>query len=302
MAERFGGQFSPKGAKPAPGPAPQTPPRSGTRPNPNLAPPNMPVKTGIRASFMFVLPLLFLGPLFGGTPQHLVTSFIAAALMLGAAFFTREGIKAHQAFDARKVARRPALPRKLAGSALVGAALVAGAAVWANGLIFPLLFGLIGGALHLGSFGLDPLHDKGAEGIDPYQTDRVAKAVAEAEAYLQGMADAVLRTKDHQMEARVGSFAASARGLFRAIEDDPGDLTAARKYLSVYLMGARDATVKFADLYAQNRDAKAREDYEALLSELESTFAEKSKAFLANDHNDLEIEISVLRDRLKLEG
>ncbi len=46
--------------------------------------------------------------------------------------------------------------------------------------------------------------------------------------------------------------------LFRTVEGDPRDLTAARKYLSVYLMGARDATVKFADLYAQNRNTKAR--------------------------------------------
>ena len=88
---------------------------------------------------------------------------------------------------------------------------------------------------------------------------------------------------------------------FRAIESDPGDLTAARKYLSVYLMGARDATVKFADLYRQNRDARARADYESLLADLETTFAEKSKAFLASNHTDLDVEIAVLRDRLTLE-
>ena len=75
------------------------------------------------------------------------------------------------------------------------------------------------------------------------------------------------------MSAGSTSFAATARGLFRTIEGDPGDLTAARKYLSVYLMGARDATVKFADHYAQTRDAAARADYEALLTDLETTFA-----------------------------
>jgi hypothetical protein len=63
--------------------------------------------------------------------------------------------------------------------------------------------------------------------------------------------------------------------LFRTIEGDPGDLTAARKYLSVYLLGARDATVKFADHYAQTRDAAARTDYEALLTDLETTFARR---------------------------
>jgi hypothetical protein len=296
MAQRFGGQYSPDGTRPAPGPAPE----AGLRPNPNLAPPPLQQKVGVRSGLMFVLPFLFLGPLFGGSQASLLQSFAAAGLMLGAAFLTREGIKAQQAYDARKVARRPAVPRKIFASVLAGGALTIGA-MSSAGLMFPVLFGLIGAALHLGAFGPDPLKDKGAEGIDQFQTDRVAKAVDEGEAYLRAMADAILRAGDRQIEARVDRFAAQARGLFRAIENDPGDLTAARKYLSVYLMGARDATVKFADLYRQNRDAKARADYEALLADLETTFAEKSKAFLANNHTDLDIEIAVLRDRLKLE-
>ena len=66
--------------------------------------------------------------------------------------------------------------------------------------------------------------------------------------------------KDRDLERRVDSFQSTARAMFRTIEDDPRDLTAARKYLSVYLMGARDATVKFADIYARSRDGAARAD------------------------------------------
>ena len=296
MAQRFGGQYSPNGKRPPAGPAAQ-----GAQP-PSPVPADVAVKTGVRSGLMFLLPLLFLGPLLGGSPDSLIKSFLAAGLMLAAALFTREGIKAEQAYDARKAARRPAIPRKIFGSVLAGAAIVAGATVWAEGMIYPVLFGLVGAGLHLGAFGPDPLRDKGAEGIDLFQTDRVAKAVTEGEAYLAAMADAVLRVKDRQIEERVSRFASSARALFRAIEADPGDLTAARKYMSVYLMGARDATVKFVDLYRQNQDAKARADYEALLVDLETTFAEKSKAFLANNHTDLDVEIAVLRDRLKLEA
>ena len=43
-------------------------------------------------------------------------------------------------------------------------------------------------------------------------------------------------------------------------------------------MGARDATVRFADVYATSRDAKARADYEALLTDLETNFASRTKA------------------------
>jgi hypothetical protein len=139
------------------------------------------------------------------------------------------------------------------------------------------------------------------EGVDAFQTGRVAKAVDEGEKHLAAMKDAILRAGDRGLERRVDQFAAAARGLFRTIEADPGDLTAARKYLSVYLMGARDATVKFADHYAQTRDAGARAEYEALLSDLETTFAAKTTTFLSNGRTDLDVEIAVLRDRLKLD-
>ncbi|MBN2629156.1 MAG: 5-bromo-4-chloroindolyl phosphate hydrolysis family protein, partial [Rhodobacteraceae bacterium] len=144
--------------------------------------------------------------------------------------------------------------------------------------------------------------DKGAEGIDTFQTDRVARAVDEAEKHLSAMRDAILRAQDRQLEGRVDRFIAAARALFRTVEEDPRDLTAARKYLSVYLMGARDSTVKFADLYARSRDPQARADYLALLDDLETTFADRSRRLLSDNRSDLDVEISVLRDRLKAEA
>ena len=60
--------------------------------------------------------------------------------------------------------------------------------------------------------------------------------------------------------------------MFRAVEHDPRDLNRARTFLSVYLLGLRDATVKFADLWGRSRDAEARAQYEALLGDLETSF------------------------------
>ena len=110
------------------------------------------------------------------------------------------------------------------------------------------------------------------------------------------------RAGDRSLEARVERFAATARAMFRGVEADPRDLTAARKYLSVYLTGARDATVKFADLWRSNRDAGARAEYEALLDDLETNFARRTQALLSDDRTDLDVEISVLRERLQREG
>lgn len=290
MAQRFGGKFSPN--QPAAS-TPQAPANrfDGKRPLPAQG----------RTNLLFAASLLMLIPAFTGGPDALFSGLGATALMLGAAWLTREGVIAQDAYDARTLARRPAIPRKLFAAVLTGAGLGLGATISQPGL-YPVLFALAGAALHLAAFGLDPMRDKGTAGMDSFQTDRVARAVDEAERSLTEMRDAILRAGDRALEARVDAFATTARSLFRTVEGDPGDLTAARKFLSVYLSGARDATVKFADFYATSRDASARADYLGLLDDLETNFASRTRSLLVNNRSDLDVEIGVLRERLQREG
>ena len=95
---------------------------------------------------------------------------------------------------------------------------------------------------------------------------------------------------------------AAALRMIRTVEEDPRDLTGARKFLGVYLMGARDASVKFVDFYKRNHDADARADYEVLLGDLEQNFAARTEKLLLDDRSDMDIEIKVLRDRLQRES
>ena len=289
MAERFGGKYS----------ASENRPSMGAAGVPIVADPKP--KGLWRTNILFLSSLLFLFPAFGDAPRDLFLGLLAGGLLVLSASLTREGIKAETAYHARKLARRPALPRKIIGAAFTGAALAVGGLISDQGMVYPMLYALVGAGLHLAAFGLDPLADKGMEGVDAFQTTRVAQAVEEGEKHLAAMQDAILRAGDRALERRVERFSAAARTLFRTIEADPGDLTAARKYMSVYLMGARDATVKFADHYARSRDVSARADYEALLGDLETTFAQKTTTFLSNGRTDLDVEIAVLRDRLKLD-
>ena len=288
MAERFGGKYSPGGSPPPDAPRPfdgQTPARAGARVN-----------------LLFAAAVPFAITAFFQQPTGLALDLGAFAVLILAGWLTRDGVLAHQAYDGRKVARRPAIPRKLFASVLTGAGLFLGGFVPGASLADPLIFAVAGLVLHLLSFGPDPLKDKGMAGVDSFQTDRVARAVQEGEAYLAAMKGAILRAGDRTLDQRVETFAATARKMFRTVESDPRDLTAARKYLTIYLMGARDATVKFADIYARNRDTQARSDYEALLGDLESNFTGQIQALMADDRTDLTIEIDVLRERLQREG
>lgn len=282
MAERFRGRFSPGDGDAA------EDGWDGRRPR----------RAGARANALFVAPIPLVVMAFGRDPAGLALNLAAFGVLMAAAFMTREGLRAEAAYDARRVAKRPALPRKLIGTALVAAGL---ALAGASDPVAAAIFAGLGAVLHFMAFGPDPLSDKGIEGVDAFQTDRVARAVDEAEAHLGEMARVAAATGDRPLEIRVGQFAATARKLFRSVEEDPRDLTGARRWLGVYLLGARDATVKYAELASRRPDAQARADYVALLDDLEEGFAQRTRKMLLDDRSDLDVEIEVLRDRLARE-
>lgn len=292
MAQRFGGQFSPN--------SPKSAPKSG--PKPTTAHPfkgKMPTRLGGRVNLLFVLPFLFAITAFFSGTVGMVLNLGAFGLMMLAAWLTREGIRAHVAYDARTVASRPTIPRKMMGSVAMGTGLAL-AATAQGGIIEGVVLGAVGTVLHLLSFGPDPLTHKGIEG-DDFQSSRVARAVDGAESELKAMNAAIAPLRDRQLTARVDAFQTTARDMFRMVEQDPRDLTAARKYLGIYLSGAREASEKFADYYQRTGEPAARDDFVTLLDDLERNFAAKTETLLQDDRSALDIEMDVLRERLARE-
>ena len=143
---------------------------------------------------------------------------------------------------------------------------------------------------------------KGLDDASDFDRDRVANAIDKAETLVGQLMDQARGIGDREREGRVERLATAARAVFRAVEEDPRDLPRARKFMGVYLTGARDATAKFADIYSRSRDLQARTDFVALLDDLESSFNAHRESLLIEDRTDLDIEIEVLRDRLKHEG
>lgn len=244
---------------------------------------------------------LFLLSAFAQEPTGMASDLGAFGLIAGGMWMTREGLRAEAAYDRNPKANRPAFPRKLFGGMLTGLGLALGAAA-PNTLLDAGLIGLAGIALHFFAFGPDPMRDKGSDHPADFQQERANRMIAEARAHLDQMKAAIRRSGDPRLEARVALFAGSVNQLFDQVSRDPGDLGAVRRYLGIYLMAARDATEKFAKLYARSRDTSARDAYIALLSDLENDISAHSRKLLEGDRSDLDIEISVLRERLAREG
>lgn len=293
MAQRYGGKFSPEQNRRESSSRQKTAqfPRGAKR-----------TRAGGRVNFLFLTSAPLAIRAFTSPPAQMAMLLVAFGTLILSAWLTREGLLAQEAYEARKVARRPALPRKIIGAVLMGAGLGLAGFATTGGNPVCIAFGLAGLALHLFSFGLDPLKDKGMDGRHIAQTDRVARAVEQAETHLRAMSDALRLVADRPLLARVERFQSTARDMFRVVEDDPRDLTAARKYLGIYLIAARDATQKFADIETRAPSQESRQKYEALLDDLESGFSEKTRLLLLDDHADLDVEIEVLRERLERDG
>ncbi len=294
MARRYGGKYSPDGAGAG---APQPAPFRNRRVSR--------VTMRARALYLLPLPLLFagLGAIQRGSATEMLGELGAFAGLMLSAWLLGEGLRAEDAYDARGVARPPAIPRKLFAAVLTGASVfLAGVTSLGQSPFGAIAFGAVAGAAHLLAFGLDPMKKKGLEGVDELATDRVARAIDQAEGLVRQIGDAAKRIGDRRLEGRIERLCDQAREVFRVVERDPRDLSRARTFLSVYLLGLRDATVKFADVWSRSQDAQARTAYEDLLGDLEKSFTTQRTHLLEDDRSSLDIEIEVLRERLQQDG
>ncbi|MFV0386659.1 5-bromo-4-chloroindolyl phosphate hydrolysis family protein [Paracoccus sp. (in: a-proteobacteria)] len=254
-----------------------------------------------RPKWVTIAAVPFLLGAFFQAPAGLVGDLAAFGLIALGMWQTQQGLRAEAAYDIRASARRPALPRKLLGGLLAGMGLGLGAAE-PGALTGAGLIGLAGVALHLLAFGADPLRDKGIDDAGDFQQERSRRMIAEGQSFLDQMKQAIRLSGDPALVARVALFEGTVHRLFARVSRDPRDLAAVRRYLGVYLMGARDATARFADLYASSRDGQARAAYEAFLTDLERDFTARSDKLLEGDRDELEVEMTVLRERLAREG
>lgn len=297
-AQRYGGRYSPD-AKPA---------ASGQTPPPLPPFRNRPARqVSLRSRLMYLLPLPLLfagiGAISRGSAPEMLGELGGFAGLMLAAWLLNEGLRAEAAYAARSVARPPAIPRKLFAAGLTGISVaLAGTFGLGQDLFAALAFGVVAGVAHVAAFGLDPMRRKGMEGIDPVASDRVVRAVERGEAMLRETLAAAKRIGDRPLEARIERICDQARDVFRTVEEDPRDLARARTFLNVYLLGLRDATTKFADLYGRTRDTQTRTEYESLLADLEGSFAAHRTLLLQDNRSDLDIEIEVLRERLQQDG
>ncbi len=302
-SKRFGGRYSPDGETTASNDGAASPRVKDAHPFRG----RQAKSVSIRALALFFLPtpLLFaaFSDISSGNALGMGADLVAYAALILGAWLLRDGLAVESAYNARASAKPPAFPRKTVAAGLAGLGVgIATFFGWGLGIIETAVFGAAATGAHLAAFGLDPMKSKGLEGVSSAEAERVHEALAKAEALITETHAAAESLRDRAITTRIDRLCAAAREVLRSVEEDPRDLRRARKFLSVYLKGARDAAVKYAHARERGDDPAITREFTLLLTDLEASFTAQREKLLLDDRADLEVEIEVLRERLKQDG
>lgn len=228
----------------------------------------------------------------------------ALFLLMYGAVLARRGIRDEMVYQRRRIARPPRVPKKSLAAVLIAAGVfVCSAFAWAQPL--PAALGLAGGALagFFLAYGGDPRRVKtlpvGPYGFTP---EEVIAALEDANASIESIDAANRRIRQPELSRRLRRISELAREIVGLIEQEPRDLRRARKFLRVYLEGARKVAQGYARTHRLRQSAELEANFRNVLVDIEDIFVEQHERLLDKDVEALDVQIEVLAAQLQREG
>jgi len=216
------------------------------------------------------------------------------------------GSREEFANEGRALTQSP-MPRKLMGSvAAAAAAFLISAGAVHDGIPMALLFAALTGAGCVLAYGLDPRVDRAAieaaakrAGISGKD---VVASLEDAHRKVQGIEDAAAGLHSRELKSRLDRISQQARVILAQLEQDPKNLSRARRFLVTYLDGTRDVVRQYAAQQRDLADTPLAENFRRVLTTVEQVFAEQEEVLKQDDKLNLEVQIEVLETQLKREG
>jgi len=225
------------------------------------------------------------------------------ALYMLAAWCLRTGLKAESARIQSPIARVPKWPLKKLAAIIT--AVTTGMIAWLGARhTLPVALLFAGGAF-LGmylSYGFDLRPRKKLADAQGYSGDEILRMLTESSQTIRGIEQANKKIRNVELNQRIENICAIADRILAEIESDPRDIRRARKFLNVYLDGARQVTEGYARTHQQTQSEQLEQNFRNVLETIESVFQEQHQKLLEEDAFDLDVKIEVLTTQLKREG
>ena len=264
-------------------------------------------KYKLKGLMLFIIPF----PVFIAAITDLLHNDFSGTIINAAAFagfmisasIARLGIKNEGKYYERSIARAPSTPYKTVAALLLS--ITTGLTAWWSvhyGLLNSILIGL---AVFIGFYlyyGLDPRKDKSGNIRLGVTTDEVIKALEDAEVRIDAIEAARKHINNIDFNAQIKRITDKAREIIKTIEEDPKDLDRSRKFLKVYLDGAKKVTEGYANAKDIEQETELKNNFSNVLDTIEKTFDKQKDELKKNNHFDLDVQIEVLKTQLKQEN
>jgi 5-bromo-4-chloroindolyl phosphate hydrolysis protein len=260
-----------------------------------------------RGLFLYILPLALVPASIlsfaYGDFMRIITNVGGCAAFLLAANLLRKGISADKQYQEKKITQPPKWPFKTVAALIVAITTAWVAFMGAEHAFFTsLAFGLGAMAGMVMLYDFDPRQEKMVTGTHGYTAGEISETIDEAEAQISGIEQANKQIHNREFNLRIRTICEHAREVISMIEEDPGDIRRARKFLNIYLDGALKVTEGYADMQRKHQSEKLTQNFDNVLQTIESVFIEQKKKLLEDDVLDLDVKIEVLAAQLKHEG
>ncbi len=260
-----------------------------------------------RGILLYILPLALIPASIlsfaYGSFSHIVANVGACAAFLLAASLLRKGLAAERQYQDKKITQAPKWPFKTLAAVIVAIATAWVALLGAgHGFFVSVAFGLGAMAGMMLLYGFDPRQEKMIAGSHGYSAEEISQTIDEAEAQIAGIEQANKQIRNRGFNQRIRTICAHAKEILVMLEEDPGDIRRARKFLNVYLDGAIKVTEGYADMQTKHQSEQLTQKFDNVLKTIESVFIEQKQKLLEDDVLDLDVKIEVLSAQLKSEG
>ncbi|MGZ4955438.1 MAG: 5-bromo-4-chloroindolyl phosphate hydrolysis family protein [Methylobacter sp.] len=260
-----------------------------------------------RGLMLYFLPMALIPATFISLAKgHMLDISVNAAgfaFYMLAAWCLRKGLQAEHVYANSRIARLPQTPLKTVAAIIV--ALTTGMIAWLGaGHSLPAALMFAGGAF-LGmylSYGLDPRDENKITAAYGYSGDEISKALEDSSRIIRSIEQANDRIRNTELNRRIERICEVANNILAKIAADPRDFRRARKFLNVYLDGARQVTEGYAKTHQQTHSGELEQNFRNVLETIESVFNEQHQKLLEEDVFDLDVKIEVLTSQLKREG
>ncbi len=224
------------------------------------------------------------------------------SMYLLAAILLRRGLVEEANYHEKRISDPPKWAFKTYAAILVAIATTLIAWLGADYKLVSIAFGA--GAL-LGmylTYGFDPRLEKMVTGSHGYSAAEVTETITNAEQIIAKIEHANQRIGNPEFNSRIIRICNAAREVLEVIEQDPGDIRRARKFLNVYLDGARKVSEGYANTHEKMESDELEQNFRNVLVTIEKVFTEQKQKLLENDFFDLDVQMEVLATQLKREG